>query len=307
MKPCSASATAPSSSASDDNDARPTSSKSTSVVHSTLAERGCADSSAISPNTALAELRELGLASEAVGGEHAQRAAGDEEERVAGLAFANDRGARRHAAEQQRAEHAAKRGLRQRRQQRDRMHGGRILAKRVGRVLGARERDRDDIGGAGDPHVGHGDRHRAVGERDARRGLAEQLGLAPVVDDQRRREIAGVGAVRLEDTRAHERRQRVAGFQAIPAGRAIHRRGGGHAERDAAIGDANARVEVERRGGDDRVVQPEGGNMLALREQRGGAALDVGETDHGDIIDDRPPVCSACATGPILPAIVGDA
>ena len=93
----------------------------------------------LAEHRALAELRELGLAAEAIGREDAQRTAGDEKERVAGLALADRERADRESPQHERAEQAAKRGLGDRRQQRDRMHRLGELAVRVGRVLGACE------------------------------------------------------------------------------------------------------------------------------------------------------------------------
>ena len=70
------------------------------------------------------------------------------------------------------------------------------------------------------------------------------------------------------------------GLEAIPGGRAIDRGRARVARGGGAIGEANARVEVERRGLHDRVVQTERGDVLALSEQRRGAALDVPEGHH---------------------------
>src|SRR5678815_2312656 len=91
----------------------------------------------------------------------------------------------------------------------------------------------------------------------------------------------------------------MSGLQAVPAGGAIHVRRRGVAEGERAIGDADARVEIEWSGGDDRVVEAECGEVLPLREQCRCTALHVSERDHGANVH-RATVCSACTCRPIF-------
>jgi len=223
---------------------------------------------------------------EPVGREHAELTTRHEVERVAGLAFADHHRSGREAAQHQGAEHTAKRGLRQRREQRDRMErlreliGALIEARR--RLLGAGQRATEHVvaGRQRLAHVRDLDLQRLGRQRDPRRALAEQLGLAAVADDERGGQIAGFGAVRLEDARTDQRAQRMPSLQAVPTRRAVHPRRARIAEGERGVGDPDAGVEVARRTGHDGVVQAQRSEGLALREQCGRAALDVPERDH---------------------------
>src|SRR5438128_265155 len=75
----------------------------------------------------------------------------------------------------------------------------------------------------------------------------------------------------------------MARFEAIPAGGAVDPGGIRVAEREGAVGDPDPGVEIEGRGCDHRIVEPERCEVLPLPEQRRSAVLDVAERHHVDV------------------------